>query len=413
MEYWFYAIIAFIIFIILELIFRSLVISVNKKFQWLIIQKDEYPPLSESGLKKFILHGYDQELGWNRKPNTSHEELGKNKRLTNWTVNSSGMRTNPGFDKSNSKISCYGDSFTFCRQVNDNETWEHFMSKLFNTNVQNFGVGNHGIDQSLLRLKRDFLKNKTNVVLLSVVPETICRIVSVWKHYYEHGNTFGFKPRFVLKNNSLELKKNPIDNESKFYKYQEYIDEIRANDFFYENKFKKEKISFPYLISVLKNPRRNVSLIYWVLKIDNFKKQNKNVTAIEWNPMKIIMNINLRWRIKLFEEPNIRKLLMKIIEEYVEFSKINKFKAVFAFLPQKDDLLFIKTNYNYYESFLKDISTIEGLKVIDITKFLIKMDDLNSCFSDDNEYGGHYSKEGNQIIADIFYSELKKLKVMD
>ena len=71
MEYWFYAIIALIIFIILELIFRSLVISVNKKFQWLIIQKDEYPTLSENGIKKFIPHGYDQELGWNRKPNTS------------------------------------------------------------------------------------------------------------------------------------------------------------------------------------------------------------------------------------------------------------------------------------------------------------------------------------------------------
>ena len=411
MELWYCLTIAFIIFIIIELIFRSIIVSVNKKFQWMIIDKDELPILSEDGLKKFIPHGYDPELGWNRKPDTFHKEIGKNEKTTQWTINSNGVRTNPGFDKINSKISCYGDSFTFCRQVNDNETWEHFLSKLFNTNVQNFGVGNYGIDQSLLQMKRGYQKNKTDVVILSVVPDTISRIVSVWKHYYEYGNTFGFKPRFVLKNDKLELKKNPIDNESKFFKYQEYIDEIRHNDFFYRKKFKKEKISFPYCLTVFKNARRNFSIIYWVLKINNFKKQNKDISDIEWNPMKIIMNINLQWRVKLFDNLEIKKLLKKIIEEYVTYSKINNFKAVFTFLPQKDDLLFIKTKYNYYEDFLNELSDIDGLYVIDLTDSFIKTDNLDSLFSDANEYGGHYSREGNKLVADMFCKQLKKLKV--
>ncbi len=413
MEFWFYIIIALIVFIVIELIFRSIIVSVNKKFQWMIIEKDELPILSEEGLKKFIPHGYDTELGWNRRPNTFHKETGKNGNPTQWTINSDGVRTNPSFDKINSKISCYGDSFTFCRQVNDNETWEHFLSKLFNTNVQNFGVGNHGIDQSLLRMKRDYLKNKTDVVILSVVPDTISRIVSVWKHYYEYGNTFGFKPRFVLKNDKLELKKNPIDNESKFSNYQEYIDEIRSNDFFYGEKFKREKIFFPYCLTIFKNTRRNFSLIYWVLKINSLKKQNKDVSDIEWHPMKIIMNINLQWRVKLFEDLETKKLLKKIIEEYVTYSKINKFKAVFAFLPQKDDLLFIKTKYNYYEDFLNELSSIDGLHVLDLTDFFVKTNNLDLLFSDANNYGGHYSKEGNKLVADTLCKQLKKLKIMN
>ena len=230
------------VFFIIELIFRSIIFSVNKKFQWLIIDKDEFPILSETALKKFISHGFDKELGWSRKANTSHEETGKSNQITKWTINSKTARTNPSFDELDSKISCYGDSFTFCRQVNDNETWEHFLSKLLDTNVLNFGVGNHGIDQSLLRLKRDFPRHKTDTVILTVVPDTISRIVSVWKHYYEYGNTFGFKPRFVLKNNELQLIKNPIDDESKFYRYRDFLDEIRNNDFFYGKKFKKEKM---------------------------------------------------------------------------------------------------------------------------------------------------------------------------
>ena len=47
MELWYCLTIAFIIFIIIELIFRSIIVSVNKKFQWMIIDKDELPILSE------------------------------------------------------------------------------------------------------------------------------------------------------------------------------------------------------------------------------------------------------------------------------------------------------------------------------------------------------------------------------
>ena len=72
MEYWFYIIVVLIIFFIIELIFRSIIFSVNKKFQWLIIDKDELPILSETALKKFISHGFDKELGWSRKANTSN-----------------------------------------------------------------------------------------------------------------------------------------------------------------------------------------------------------------------------------------------------------------------------------------------------------------------------------------------------
>ena len=53
MEFWFYIIMTFVAFIIIELFFRSIVLSVNKKFQWLIIDRNEFPKLSENGLKKF------------------------------------------------------------------------------------------------------------------------------------------------------------------------------------------------------------------------------------------------------------------------------------------------------------------------------------------------------------------------
>ncbi len=41
-------------------------------------------------------------------------------------------------------------SFVFSRQVEDDETWQHFLSRLSHSNVLNFGVGNYGFDQALL-----------------------------------------------------------------------------------------------------------------------------------------------------------------------------------------------------------------------------------------------------------------------
>ena len=171
--------------ILLELIFRSVIFSTRKKFQWFITKNDEFPEFSQKDLEKFFEHGFDSELGWVRKPKTNHDENGKYG-ITRWSINKKGSRTNPGFEDKKSNISCYGDSFTFARQVNDNETWEHEFSKIIEENVQNFGVGNYGIDQALLRLKREFLKNKTKIVIMRVVPDTISRILSVWKHYAEY-----------------------------------------------------------------------------------------------------------------------------------------------------------------------------------------------------------------------------------
>ena len=65
------------IFFSIEVLIYTIIKSANKNFQWLIMQKDEKPELSKSGLKKFFVHGYDPELGWVRKPNTFHNELGR------------------------------------------------------------------------------------------------------------------------------------------------------------------------------------------------------------------------------------------------------------------------------------------------------------------------------------------------
>ena len=124
--------------------------------------------------------------------------------------------------------------------------------------------------------------------------------------------------------------------------------------------------------------------------------------------MKIIMKINLKWRIKLFNDKNASILLEEIIKEFSRYVNTKKSTPVFLWLPQKDDLMFIKENSHFYEDFNKKIQKLDDLIFIDTTKDLLQEEKISEFYSDDNEYGGHYSKEGNKKIAEIIFSELNK-----
>ena len=398
-----------IIWLIVEIVIQIWVKLVNKKFQWLIISKDEKPKLSKIGLKKFIHHGYDSELGWIRKPNTTDTEKNKSGEAS-WSINSIGARINPGFESEKSIISCYGDSFTFCRQVDDNETWEHYLSKLEKTNVKNFGVGNYGVDQSILRLEREFANNQTEIVILSVVPDTICRIVSSWKHYYEYGNTFAFKPSFILKNDEIKIIKNIIDQQQKFDYYEKYLDDIQKFDFFYKQKFLKEKITFPYSFNIFRNMKRNFSILLWVTNIFFCRKLGKDISDFEWESMKIIMDINLKWRLRLFQNPDVITLFQKILERFSKYGLDKNFISIFMFIPQKDDIEFIKKNYHFYKNFIDIINGMNGIFFIDIAEKFLKVSNLNELYSDDNQYGGHLSRHGNKLVAEIIFEQLETSK---
>lgn len=385
-----------IVILFLEIFSYFIVKYVRERFQWLITyKKDEFPEFDKEGLKKFIKHGYDPELGWIRKPNTEHDERGKNGKTT-YHIDSKSRRKNPGHERLKSIISCYGDSFCFCRQNNDNETWEWYLSEFTKSNVLNFGVGNYGIDQSLLRLKREYKKNPTKIVIMCVVPSTIVRILCVWKHYNEFGNIFGFKPRFKIQNNELVKINNIIDDEKKFLNFEKYLPEIQKHDYFYETKFKKEILRFPYLIHLLKNPLRNFTLIYLVLSGQRERAMMK------------IMEINLKLRINLFHNSEALDLFHAIIKDFVSYGKKQDFKPVFLLVPQKDDIVYVKKKGRYYQDFLSCIK--KDLLVVDMTDYFIDIADLDKYYSDDNKYGGHPCYKGNEFIAGVLVDILTREK---
>ena len=400
-----YFIIGFILFFLLEITLKSIIHYLRKDFQWLITSEDIIPKLSKEGLNKFFVYSYDSELGWVRKPNTSGQEskgsfgaLTGHKEQTSFTINEVGARKNPGHENLPKVISTYGDSFSFCRQVNDDQTWQWYLSRLTQTNILNFGVGNYGLDQAYLRLKREYDGNKTDMVILGVVPETIVRILSVYRHYFEYGNTFAFKPKFILEGNKFRLLSNPMDKEEKYFHLEKYITQIQDNDYFYNAKFKKDMLFFPYSLSMLRNPFRNIPIVFSLIVRKIYRYMNKHFDR----PWEIVLEENRKYCMRLYTQKFALDLMISILREFSKFGKEKGFIPVFLLLPYQQDIEHLREKgKSYYANLTQQASDI--LMTIDMAPFFLDMQE--SIYTNDF-YGGHPNPLGNEMIAKVLYEKL-------
>ena len=117
-----------ILIYLIEILLRKITSIAKKKFQWLIDYQDEIPKFKIQKIKTFFKNSFHSELGWIRKKNTKGIERKLNG-ISKFKIDQNGSRFNPfNLNKRRQKIVTFGDSFTFCRQVNDNQTWQAYLS---------------------------------------------------------------------------------------------------------------------------------------------------------------------------------------------------------------------------------------------------------------------------------------------
>ena len=389
----------FFVLIVSEVILQVVVRYFRKDFQWLITEKDERPKFDKDSFRKFMQNSYDKELGWVRKPNTNGIERGKYGNIT-YHIDASGSRKNT--ISREVSIVTFGDSYTFCRQVKDSQTWQVYISKELGSKVLNFGVGNYGVDQALLYYQRQVTPATAKVVILGFVPETICRIQSYWKHYLEFGNIFAFKPMFTLKDGELIQYKNlvgglgDIDKAIKFAKNK---------DPFYKSKFKSLQFRFPYLLRYFLNFQHYSILFYLLARkkvFSMFKIKNSN---IENAPFSKIMLDNIKKSHNMYRDSHACNLLEKILIEFCNEAYRRGHKPLVLVMPQLIDIEVIKKQGGRapYSNFFSKIN--ERVPVRDITT-CVQNSNVDGLYIDDM-YGGHFSELGNKLVSDKVLHYLK------
>jgi hypothetical protein len=160
---------------------------------------------------------FDSQLGWILRPGADPWWFEAWMRH-----NGAGMRAdreyalNPGPGRR--RISAYGDSFTFCLEVELDDCWTTLLEgEMPTSEVLNFGVPGYAADQAWLRYQRDGTSWGSCAVLIGHMTENIARVVNRFRPFLVPNEGLVFpKPRFVLNGDSLELLPIPTQHIDAF-----------------------------------------------------------------------------------------------------------------------------------------------------------------------------------------------------
>ncbi|MBF6370353.1 hypothetical protein IU469_32320 [Nocardia puris] len=369
----------------------------RRSFPWLITRADASPVLRSDAVR--VHRSFDPELGWCRVPGEGGTERTEHG-LSSYSVDERGRRTNPAHPRSYSApIACFGDSFTFCRLVDDDQTWPYHLSELTGTNVANYGVGNYGLDQALLRFERELPTLDAHVVMIGVVPETIARIQSAWKHYFEYGNTLAFKPRFEHKDGRLILHPSVIRESRDFLDYHRHLAHVRAIDGFYHRKFRRDLLGFPYSLRLAGRARRHLPILFH-LTVGRLRGQPEAGFS---RAFEVIVRENHALAARLYSEAASTALLEALIIRFVTTCTSAGKQPLLVLIPQPGDLTDTQAAH---ERFYAEIEA--WLPVVDLTAVFRAEPDRAGLYTR-GRLGPHPSDRANRLIAATIAHRLASL----
>ena len=375
---------------------------------------EEFPEIDRDLLDKYT--SFDAELGWSPQPNTTKQkDTGEHlpgeevRTVVTYSTDEYGSRVCTAADREDSdvRISTYGDSYCFCREVNDDETFQSHLASKLGTHVGNYGGGNYGLDQSLLRLKRQYPEDPTDYVFMVVTASSIARILSVWKHYQEFGNVLAVKPRYELRDGELELVENPIDRKEDLLHIRTYAQFLRQHDYHYERWFKPHLVSFPYTPDLFGEPDHLRYVFYAALK-DLEAEYDFSVPGIDPDERLTETNVRLEqprveYHERLFDEES--DLFSAIVGEFVSYADEQEFTPVLVMSQQLRYAKYEEEHGAIYGDMMDQLGEeYPDLKTIEMSEHLTTDDGVESLYVERGE-GGHYSPETNERIAEVLIAE--------
>ena len=377
------------------------------------VATEEFPEIDRELLRKFS--SFDPELGWVPQPNREKQQdtgdhlPGEEVRtVVTYSTDEYASRVCPAKDRDEDpasgdlSVSTYGDSYCFCREVNDDETFQHYMAQQLDTHVGNYGGGNYGLDQALLRLKRKYPEDPTDYVFMVVTASSIARILSVWKHYQEFGNILATKPRYDIEDGNLERIECPVDQKEDLLDLESKADYLRTHDFHYDHWFRRHYASIPYTPAFFETFEHLRYAGYTAGK-ELERRAGRSIPGIDFDQAQTRSALRMerprvRYHERLFETHEL--LFDALIEEFVDYANDQEFTPVFVMVQQLRYAKYEAEHGPIYDDLIDRLDdTYDDLETIDMASHLNPDDGVESLYVERGE-GGHYSPETNQEIAE-------------
>jgi len=401
--------------LVMEVVARLIVI----KYKYIF---NEFPVFDSKILSKFV--NYDAELGWEPRPASSGPDIGElrpnvtidhedaiRKAKSYYTINSDGSRKQPAPSVSlvGPHIEIFGDSACMCREVEDNETFPFFLEEEHKLGpCRNFGVGNYGSDQAVLRANRRMVGG--GIAILFVTLKSLERNTAVYKHYSEPGNYWAVKPRFLINERGLELIPRPfVDREGLenlalhkeyFHLYDKHYEKFLAYTPIGNWSYFLHFIKNEYTINILwKRIQRDSKLQFSPQFIRYVNRLGRLLHRLLPYPRR---EHNLYSRLAQGEEGNLFALIAK---RFSDLSASRGSSSLIVLTPQGEGV----SDPEDYGMCVQDLTQWcqkYGVRLYDFGEELFGLDQVK--LQEFNAYSNHMSKVGNSYLAAWLAKKIKE-----
>lgn len=292
-------------------------------------------------------------------------------------------------------VSLYGDSFTWGVDVADAETWGDVLSRSLGCRIDNYGVSGYGTDQAYLR----FLDNRSDVapvVILAHFSENIVRNVNQDRGFI-YGSGIVLKPVFQVDGEGrLNEVEQPRLRREDYARYVADPGSFLEVEYFFPDSgpMSRRTLGFPYVVSV---PR-----------LLTYKRLYSGIAALLYDAPP--------WYDELYDPAHRSRALevtTRIIESFDREARRRKRSPVVLVLPSVRDIGVYRTQGRWvYQSLLENLSR-SGITAInvgtDIAARIGKRDACDYLCSRRARRSGHYTAEGNLLLAEIVKEHLDKI----
>jgi hypothetical protein len=281
-------------------------------------------------------------------------------------------------------IASFGDSYTHCTGVRDDETWQTYLAALLEADVYNFGTGGFGTDQAYLKYLAVRSSLETPIVVLGLISENINRIVNVYRPFYFPKTGIRLpKPRFTLTAEGLELIENPLRSadDIPLLVDEGFIRKLGEHDYWY-NRDRYPVRRFPY-VRILLNRRM------WREAFHG--KLDRRIDDVDPRP----------WE-DLWGDPRVSELMFAILGSFIGEVRGSGRIPIIMILPMQDEVFEKRCTGGDPES----VSMVEAYCARQRCPCFNAIDALAASVGSPEEiptlFVVHLSPRGNRIVAREF-----------
>lgn len=322
---------------------------------------------------KAIRKTFDPQLGWVTRPGLVNRSTASDGTKWTYSANEQGARSGPG-NEGALLVATYGDSYTACVEVQNDETWQTYLSAALGGAVVNYGVAAYGTLQAVMRMERHLEEEYVApVTILGIYESNLERVVNSFRPLLlpQTAAVLGFKPFQRYRNGVVEffpsLWKDP---DLSLEELERLATEAARMDFHAEQ---MGNLAFPFSYQVAR-----------VVK------------------MRVIENPDAK-KSQLWNSVEGRAVMNDLVDRFATRVRVNGSEPVLLFIPSTSTLF--KGMAPGHAGFATEIRERHPeMIVVDIAEEEFSRPEFNVM-----PFRGHPSPYGNRVIASVLARELGSL----